>query len=397
MIRNIAPHPVGASVLALCLLAAGATVCYSQNISSLGTSNGVEPPAVVSWSVLQDTVLELAVSDLVPEGESGEPVVVAVEVPPSRGSFEKSGSSYRYRPEPHFFGRDALTYSWGQGFGGRQPVEVEILVTPWIVPLVTTATAAGSATIDDIGYYNSHSGTFYLCVELLGGDLRCAAHRYAPFSPGWIPLFGTWRDSQGTIYPDRPALYDPDGRRMLLLDYHQGETCATCQDDVPAHPLDLIEEIPAGAASSVPVVADLDGDGVDSVVFFQLRDRHYPAQGSIYQGIYPSLSDERLWPLAVPQSDGTDALGVYGPDSGWWEILHGHQPQASELWFGEASQAVARFVGAGVRAVEAYDLRTHSLSPTRPDPCTSGGQVVRFPVDPDPPPTDPGGAPTDCP
>lgn len=346
--------------------------------------------------MLQDTVLDLSLADLVPESGSGASAVVVVEVAPSRGTFEEDGSSFRYRPEPRFFGRDTLIYSWAEGFGSRVRVEVEILVVPWMVPLVTTPSVSGLPGADDIGYYNSHSGTFYLCAEALDGDLRCAAHRYGQFSPGWIPLFGTWRDSEGAIYPNRPALYDPDGERLLLLDYHSGETCSTCHDDVPVHPLVLIEETPAAGAGMVPVAADLDGDGVDAVIFFQLRGRYYPAQGPVYQEVHPSLSDERLWPLAVPQSDGTDALAVYGPDSGWWEVLHGLESQASELWFGEASQATARFLGAGAPVIEAYDLRSHSLSAIQPDPCTSGGQVVRFPVDPDPPPTDPGGAPSDC-
>lgn len=356
-------------------------------------------------SVLQDQSLELSIDDLIDnDGADLESLpTITIEAPPTHGSLIPSDAAWVYTPSSRFFGVDAFDYAWISDKGERIEARVELLVVPWIVPLAGEMGlidgAGGSlGESEGIGYYNSHSGIFYLCAENL--HFECSALRYPEVEPGWLPVLGSWRDHNGQVYSGRPGLYDPEDRRLLLLDEVSSEdrpaSCQGCGAAGATRQLHVIASIDVSAvsATSVPIAADLDGDGIDTVLFFDLERRRFAPSGWIAS---TTLDDAQLWPLAMADTAGRDAVAVYGRQSGHIEKL-GAEPQIEHAWVGVSSLPTARRLGS--RAIrEVYDVRFHGLSEFPPvwvsdddGRCVpSGTQTVRFPSDPDPPPSGGGG------
>ncbi|MEO1370705.1 MAG: hypothetical protein AAFX50_26275, partial [Acidobacteriota bacterium] len=221
--------------------------------------------------------------------------------------------------------------------------------------------------------------------------------------PGWIPLWGNWVSSKGWVREGRPALYDPSTSTFHLLDFVD-DPCTYCPGP---EPLALVESSTdlAKPGPRVPVAADLDGDGLDGLVFFDLRTETFT-----YRDLTPSLRGERLWPFAIPPGGAqaaphtvdrpdrpgleVDALAVYSPRSGRYEVLTGGAG-VRQLGAGVSSLPTVRHLGhpsSGAVTFEVYDASMHGLRPagslhTILDDCIpSGTQLLQFPSDPDPPP-----------
>lgn len=353
------------------------------------------------------TVAQLTANDTSPDAPAPLlPPTLALHRPPVHGVLTLSGSTVTYRGNDDFFGLDHFSYSWRDGWGQTFEADVYLLVVPWIVPIV--GPMPGSGSMDGVGYYNSVSGTFYLCPRLRSwpSALDCSAYRYPGAQPGWIPVWGDWASSEGRVYAGRPGLYDPSTSTFHLLDFDGADTCPRC-----SRPGSLVLVESSGEVVKpgprVPVAVDLDGDGLDSLVFFDLRTRTFS-----FRDLAPSLRDERLWPLAVPASGvreatvhgdgddrpgpgpGPDGLAVYSPSSGRYEAVTGGEGVRS-LGAGVSSLATARRLGDATGAaviLEIYEASLHGLAltpwqgPSLDDCIPSGTQLLQFPSDPDPPP-----------
>ncbi len=349
------------------------------------------------WALLQEQPFEFTVADLIandPRDDAGLDDVephITIEPEPSKGVLTRSGNQFSYQPKAYFFGIDTFRYSW---IGPSGPIEgvVELFVAPWFTPLAGPMGLLGpneDPGPEGIGYYNSHSGTFYFCLLPSGQAMDCTPYRYPGFKPGWLPLLGTWQTQTGQFRPNRPGLYDPVARRIYLLDENPAD-CQTCSDARPLQVLDQFELDSANPSAVIPIAADLDRGGIDSVAFFRPSERRFDdTSGS--SALDPELEDLTLWPLTVPDEYGFDELAVFGQESGDLNVL-APQREPARLRSGTASLATARQVGSMV-AYGVYDACDHSLLELRLEwseidrPVRSGTQILQFPNDPDPPPS----------
>ncbi len=367
------------------------------------------------WTLLQDRQLRLSSLDLIandvsdPEPPSFEPVI-RVESRPSHGVLlESSHGDWIYVPDRRFFGIDGFTYSW-DGPDGPVTGEVELLVTPWITPLAGPFGLLSSpepGASDGVGYYNSHSGTFYFCPVEGASDsslsafqsLSCDTYRFPEFKAGWLPLIGSWRDADDRLLADRPGLYDPVARTVYLLDEDVSGSCKTCTEPIPALPLTVIDRFQLqdpDRSALIPVSADFSRDGADTVVFYRPAERRF-VEVPGWTTLATTLADSMLWPLTVPDPDGFGEPAVFDLRNGQLDLLL--QNTWVQLDSSSESLVIARREPSGL-IYQVYDPWSHGLtaalrvSISGEEPCViSGTQILRFPNDPDPPPNGPASQP----
>ena len=370
------------------------------------------------WTLLQDQQLRFTPFDLIANDTSDpdlitfEPVVT-LGPRPAHGDLFESGGDLFYIPDRGFFGIDSFTYSWNGPTGVITGV-VELLVTPWITPFsgpFGLPSLPGNEQVEGVGYYNSHSGTFYFCpigpptepptVLSLSASrhLTCRPYRYSEFKPGWLPLIGNWQDSQGNPLPNRPGLYDPISRTVYLLDEDLSGDCKTCSESIPALSLVVIDQFEfhdPDLSALIPIATDLNHNGIDSIIFFRPSERRFIDVPGLTT-LTTTLDDSILWPMNVPDRDGFDEPAVFDRLTGQLDLV------IPSTWIGlgsnSANLVIARRVESSI-IYRLYDATAHGLTgaervwPSAVGPCViSGTQILRFPSDPDPPPHGTGTAP----
>lgn len=229
----------------------------------------------------------------------------AVQTLPTSGDLTEQGGVYRYWSDPGFAGWDSFTYSTSRSSGET----VWIYVSPLVRPILGDFFGDDQ---DEIGYFNAYEARFYLCPGPNGSHSpqTCSRYGFGASEAGWMPLVGDWNGDG----KDQLGLYDPDEAIVRLLDLG---SCSTPCVVTPLHPNMTFSPVGGTSSRSLPVAGDWDGDGVDTVGFFDpdlgrftLPDQHpVPTQVEVVD-----FGDASSIPYALPCWDGGyDTVGVFDP------------------------------------------------------------------------------------